>query len=128
MKQIGALLFFVLLIPTFASASCDDAYHSCRKQCESITSLINADNKTPASIIDTDFLNNCKDSCRRGRRFCNIEAHPENAYQAFINRCESNCPIIVTSMGSQSTLSNTNAKATCKEACENGSRLVLKIK
>jgi hypothetical protein len=124
MKKFSILLFLVLTIPSVALANCDDAYHHCRKQCDTITTLIDADKKTPVNTVDTDYLNNCKDSCRRGRRFCNIESNPENAHQAFINRCESNCPTIVISMGNLSTLSNTNAKTACKEACAKSARLV----
>lgn len=124
MKQIGVLLFLVLVMPGITFAKCDDAYHSCRKQCDSITTLINTDKTPPVSTVDTDFLNNCKDSCRRGRRFCNIESNPEKAHQAFINRCESNCPTMVISMGNQTALSNTNAKTACKDACIKSAPLV----
>jgi hypothetical protein len=124
MKQISALLLLAFFVPSIAFAKCDDAYHSCRKQCDSITTLIDTDKALPVSTVDTDFLNNCKDSCRRGRRFCNIESNPLNAYQAFINRCESNCPTMVISMGNQTALSNTNAKAACKDACMHSAPLV----
>ena len=123
MKQVGILIAFVFTLPAHASANCDDAYHSCRKQCDSITTLLNIEQASKFSASNTDFLNNCKDSCRRGRRFCNVESNPQNAYKAFISRCESSCPTIVVSMSKQSALSNTNANASCKKACSSSAKL-----
>jgi hypothetical protein len=121
MKKFISLIFLLMIYST-AHADCNDAFKRCRNECNSIGTLYNYENGNLLNSLDTDFVSNCENSCRRGKRYCEGESNRSDGCYEFKRKCRNECPSSVISFSTGNILLLTDANSKCEDACYSGYR------
>ena len=116
------IIFSFLLISSAVYAGCDDAFRKCSSECSSTTTLFNYESGNYIKPQVTDYVSNCEDSCRRGRRYCESESNVSEGCYEFRRKCRNECPSSVFSYRSGNFLFLTDANSKCEDACNSGYR------
>lgn len=123
-KRIRQLLTALLItfLTTISYADCFDAVRKCESECSTSGFLFDIESGKLINSHETDFIGNCKDACRRGKRYCENESNTSDGCYEFKRKCRNQCPSAVMNFRNGNILLLTDANSKCEDACHYGYR------
>jgi hypothetical protein len=124
LKIIRGFIAILLIssVPILSNADCFDALKRCENECNTSGLLFDIESGKLINAHETDFIGNCKDACRRGKRYCENESNSSDGCYEFKRKCRNQCPSAVMNFRNGNILLLTDANSKCEDACHYGYR------